>query len=543
MAQILNESPAPLSTIAPGVPGELVRVVHKLLEKQPDSRYQSAREVQVDLTNLARDLEMGAALPQAVAGKRAVAVLPFKLLTPSAEDEYLSVALADAVINQLSAGGQLLVRPTSVVMKYAKQTTDPLMAARELNVQVVVEGSIQKYGPKLRVLVQAWKAGEGTTLLSAKHDAEMADLFGLQDRIADELARALGARSAAATAEAPPTPPTKDPMAYELFLRASERLWRINRWDTLTAVEMLQNAVQLDARFADAWARLAEACLRMAVTFEPGPRWIREAEKAIRRALALDPGSAEAQCARGLLLWTPAKGFQNRAALRALGTAIKLNAGCHPALLWLSSIFNHVGLLEEAKEGLRAALARHPDDANTLDSLAQTFFYQGKYAEAEEHLARALSIDPASFYPNLDFPVVALYRQQLDRAAERIRAALHIAPGEPWLVSCEALLWAKRGEPRKAEQAIRRALRGGKTFWHTHHMLHTAAAVYAVIGKRAQAVSLLRKASGIGLPNYPAFRDDPHFQSLHNYPPFLRLMSDLKREWEGYRREFGGPRG
>lgn len=69
--------------------------------------------------------------------------------------------------------------------------------------------------------------------------------------------------------------------------------------------------------------------------------------------------------------------------------------------------------------------------------------------------------------------------------------------------------------------------------------LHNLAAAYATLEKPAQAISLLRKTSGIGLPNYPLFRDDPHFQALHNYPPFLRLMAGLKREWEGYRHEFG----
>src|SRR4029077_1823128 len=116
--------------------------------------------------------------------------------------------------------------------------------------------------------------------LSAKHDSEMAELFALQDKISDEVAAALGAKPAAAAA--PPERPTKNVLAYELFLRAAERISRLNRWDTHTAIEMLENATEMDPPFADAWARLAEACLQMAVTFEPGPRWFRQAEVAIR---------------------------------------------------------------------------------------------------------------------------------------------------------------------------------------------------------------------------------------------------------------------
>src|SRR5260221_10851765 len=122
-----------------------------------------------------------AVLPIRVTGKRAVAVLPFKLLTPNPEDDYLSVALADVVINKLGANGELLVRPTGVVACYAKQAIDPLTVARELNVQVIVEGGIQKFGQRLRLHAQVWNVADGSTLLSVKHDSGMADLFRVQD--------------------------------------------------------------------------------------------------------------------------------------------------------------------------------------------------------------------------------------------------------------------------------------------------------------------------------------------------------------------------
>jgi len=537
MTQVLNEAPPPLAKLAPLAPPELARIVHKLLEKQAESRYQSARELQVDLTNLARDLELGTALPAAVAGKRAVAVLPFKLLTPNSEDDYLSMALADAVINQLSASGDLLVRPANTVTRYVKQAVDPLLVARELNVQVIVEGSVQKFGPKLRVHVQAWNAADGETLLSSKHDSEMTDLFGLQDRISEQLARALGSKP---VSKGPTTPPTQNSIAYELYLRAAERLTRLNRWDTRTAIEMLDNATRLDPRFADAWSRLAESCVLMAGTFEPGPLWIKRAEHAVRRALALDPHSAEAQCARGRVMWMPAKNFQERAALRALGKALHINPGCHAARIWRCLILLHVGLHEEAKAGLAEALATNPDDCFTLVFSGQVRAYMGEYAEAEEYYTRGLAIDPSHLWGNLFAAIAPLYWGNFERAEPAIRKARQVLPGEPMLDSCEALLWARRGERRKAEPALRRALKGSKSVLHTHHNWHAAAAAYAAIGKSTEAIAWLKKAGGFGLPNYPAFRDDPFFQPLHNHPQFLRLMASLKKEWTSYQREFGG---
>lgn len=533
MAQILGQ---PTPQLESSAPPELARIIHKLLEKNAESRYQSAADLRVDLNNFLRDMDVSVS-PPGVAGKRAVAVLPFKLLTPNPEDEYLGVALADALVNAIGAGGEWLVRPTSAVMRYAQSPADPLAAARELNVQAVVDGSIQKFGSKLRVHVQAWNVADGATLLSLKQDSDMADLFGLQDRISDGLTRALGMRTE--TTDSVPQRPTKNTQAYELFLRAVERLSRVNRWDTRTAIEMLQTATRLDPRFAEAWARLAEACVMMAGTFEPGPRWVRLADQACQRALRIDSNNAEAHGARGRLLWTPAKRFQNRTALRALATALRLNPGNHAAQVWQCLIFLHLGLLEEAKTGLQTALATQPDDSFALTFLGQTVQYQRDEGEAAEYFSRALALDPSSLWATLLYPGVELYRGKLGEAETRIRVAGQLFPRDPLVTSFEALLWALRGEHRKADQVVRQTFRGIKSMLHSHHAMHNVATVYALIGKPAPAVAMLEKASATGLPNYPVFRDDPHFQPLHSYAPFQKLLSKLRREWEGYQREFG----
>jgi len=538
IAQILDDNNEPPEIIAQKIPPGLEAIMFKLLRKLPEERYASARDLRFELVNLLRELEMGESAQARMAGKKAVAVLPFKLLTPNAEDEYLGVALADAVIHALGTGGDVLVRPTSAVERYAKQTVDPLRAARELNVQIVAQGSIQKSGTRLRVHIQAWNMSEGTTLYSAKHDAEIHELFSLQDQLSSALAASLGLKQSDEENRAT-TPPTDNPLAYELFLRAADRLARLNRWDTRTAIEMLERAVQLDPRFPDAWARLAEACVLIGSTQEPNPRWLRRASEAIRKALALDRHNAEAHCARGRLLWTPAQKFKNRPALRALREALHINPGCHAARVWQCLILLHLGLHDEARAGLMETLAAQPDDAFTLVFLGQTAMYRGDYAEAREYNARALSVDRAHIWANGFSPNVALYEGKLNEAEEKIKLARHVLADDPWLVSCEAVLWAQRGERKKAEALARKSLQPVKAFLHTHHLWHTAAAAYALIDEPSRAIALLRRAGAQGLPNYPAFRDDRLLKSLHTQKAFHGLLAKLKREWAGYRREFG----
>jgi TolB-like protein/Tfp pilus assembly protein PilF len=540
---ILNRTPVKPVRLNPDAPVKLEEIINKALEKDRNLRYQHASELRSDLQRLKRDSDSGQDIagdwmPATLAAKRSVAILPFRLLTPSPEDDYLCVALADALIHELAAGGELLVRPTSTVERYTKMAVDPVRVASDLNVQIVTQGGIQKSAGRLRIHLQAWDAVTSSVIHSGKYEGEIQELFTLQDKLASELSGALGIQPRSATSK-PPEAPTGNPHAYELFLRAAERLARLNRWDTRTAIEMLDQAVTLDPKFADGWARLAEACLLIGTTQEPHPRWIKRAGEAIRKALSLDRHSAEAHCARGRLLWTPAQGFKNRPALRALRESLRINPGCHPARIWQCLIFLHLGLHAEAREGLIEALASHPDDAFILVFIGQTAMYRCDYAEAKDYTARALSMDPGNIWGNGFSPGAALYEGKLDEAEERIRLARQVLADDPWLMSCEALLWAQRGDTKKADALAKKSLRPAKAFLHTHHLWHNAAAAYALIGKPAASMALLSRAAAQGLPNYPAFRDDPFLKPLTTRADYRTLLIKLKREWESYRREFG----
>ncbi len=548
MQQILTEAPAPLAVFGRQTPAELSRIVHKLLEKQPGSRYQSSRELAVDLRNLERDLTLGVALPAAIAGKRSVAVLPFKLLTPNPEDDFLSVALADAVINHLSAGGKLLVRSANTVLRYANQSVDPLLAARELNVQTIVEGSIQRQERWLRVHVQAWNAADGSAMMSSRFEAESTELFQLQDEIAQSLAEVFRmqgglehtlARGAPAIARNIPTPPRRNPMAYELFLRAAERRSRVTRWEARLRIEMLEEATRLDPKFADAWARLAESCMQMALHFEPAPKWLRRAEAAIRRALAIDANNAEAYCARGQLLWTAAKKYQNRAALRLLRRSLELNPGNELTLRLAGAIEYHIGLHGEAQEKVAQAAIISPEDPWVLVTQGHVAMSEGHWDQAQAYYSKGLSVDPSNLFAHLFLPSAHIYQGKFAEAEAAVHAAGRVAPDDAVVLSCEAQLRALEGNRRRALALLARAQRVGKSLLHTHHAYHNAAGAYTLLDMPDKAVALLKKAAVTGLPNYPLFRDDPHLQGLQEYEPYQQFMNKLRREWESYRREFG----
>lgn len=194
--------------------------------------------------------------------------------------------------------------------------------------------------------------------------------------------------------------------------------------------------------------------------------------------------------------------------------------------------------MEESEEQLKTALAANPEDAFTLAFLGQRAACVGDYVAATEYHNRGLHIDRANLWANLFYPTAPLYENDLAKAEESIRVAQQIVQ-DPLLTACEALLWAKRGEARKALLLCQRALKSKKMLAHTHHTWHTVAAAYALLGKPTQAIALLQKCVDNGLPSYTTFFCDPHLNALKNQTPFLRLMSNLKKEYARYQKEFG----
>jgi len=534
MNEIATSNPPPPSSFRPDLPLPLARLIGACLEKDCKQR-PSAGQVAADLRLLAlsREEESGSIRTS----RTSVAVLPLQLRS-FGDEQFLCVALAEAIIHRLSSTGKVLVRPLPSVMQY-KDATDWTKAAADLNVDLVVEGGIQKMGSKVRILAQIHRTKDARLLHSVKHDGDIEDLFGLQDRLADKITDVLIPPEHVSTPE-PAVSPTKSPLAYDLYMRAVDRLAHWNKFDISSAIEMLRRAVELDPNFADAWGSLADAYARMGMHFDPDPQWFEHAERTITRTLELDPIQCSALCARGILLWSPSRGFQNRAALRAVNAAVKVNPSRHDIRHHRSVILFHMGFLQDAKHDAEQALLVNPKYPMTFQCLGMVAQYSGDYAAAEEFNDRALTLDPGLVIPNIFAPVNPLYMGRLDEARERIRRARQMVPDEPQLTVLEGLIAAHEGNYRRAEELADNATSAErKSVTHTHHTWHYAAAVYAMIGKPEKAMFELRRCATLGLPNYRLFGSDPSFRGLRNNSEFQILLSQLRREHDGYREEFG----
>jgi eukaryotic-like serine/threonine-protein kinase len=534
MHEIAVATQAAPSTLRPELPAAFDRLIATCLAKSPDQRPASAADVVRDLKSL---VSKDRVTVRTADGRRALAVLPFQFRTSIAEDQFLSVALADALIHRLTSSQALLVRPMASVMKYAGKETECAQAAHDLNVDLVVEGTIQKAGARIRVLVHTHRVSDCVTIHSDKFDGSMEDLFGLQDRIVDSVSDALIPHREA-TAE-PAQAPTTNPQAYELYLRATDRILQMDKFDTQVAIEMLNRAIDLDADFADAWGKLAQAYTQMAMHLDPDPKWLDLSERAIAKTLELDPVHYDALCARGLVLWTPARGFQHRPALRALNASLKIHPAYESAHQFRGAILFHLGFYNQAEHDTKAALLVNPGHVLSVMAMGVIAQYRGDYETACEFIDRSLWLNPSAIHPNLFSAGPYIHIGRLDVAMGKIRKARLLFPDEPQLLAQEGLVRAHEGNFAAAEQLADQAAANKRSLNHTHHSWHDAAGVFTLCGKPEKAVSLLRRCAELGLPNYQLFRSDPHLNGLRGHAGFEELMSALRRDHEAYRDEFG----
>jgi TolB-like protein len=538
MHAIATATPVAPSRVRAGLPEAFDRLVAKCLEKDAQKRPRRAEDVAEGLRAIGSTVRGREITRVALDHRRTVAVVPLQFRAGADEDKFLCVALADAIANRLGAEPTLVVRPTASVMKYAGKETDWTQVARELNVDLVVEGSIQKVGTRVRTLIEICEFRDERTLHSLKVDGEIAELFDFQDRISESVFSALSPRGKEKPTGAPATPASPHPLAAELYLRAVDRGMRFNKYELASAIEMLERAVDLDPEFADAWGTLSFFCYHMGAHIDSDPQWFMRAEKAVTRTLELDPVNSDAFCARGMILWSPARGFQLRAGLVALNAAIKISPSRALARTHRSAVLFHIGFHEASIVDFQEAVLANPTAALPYVGVAMSHCYCGNYAISEELNERALAMEPGLVHANIMAPVPSLYAGNLEKARGKLRQARQMIPGEPQLDAIEGMLLAHEGNYAGAEEFADRAVAQQRSLLHAHHAWHCAACAYALCGKPEKAITQIKRCVEQGLPNHRAFQKDPFLRSLHDQPEFEALMRDLRRDYETFRRDF-----
>jgi len=237
---------------------------------------------------------------ETAATRKTVAVLPFKSIGKDPVDDYLRFGIADVVINKLTGLQEIIVRPLASVSKYGATDKDPITAGKELGVDVVLDGQIQRTGDHYRVTVQLWQVGDGASLSSYACDETCAQIFELEDAVSERAMNALAIRLTTQEQQYLAKRYTDNQAGYDLYLKGRYYFSKTTQEGFAKAAAYFQQAVDLEPKYAPAYAGLSDALYQLAWADSPqAPDLIRRSKIAANKALELDDGLAEAHSAAG----------------------------------------------------------------------------------------------------------------------------------------------------------------------------------------------------------------------------------------------------
>jgi DNA-binding winged helix-turn-helix (wHTH) protein/TolB-like protein/lipoprotein NlpI len=446
---------------------------------------------------------------------RSLAVLPFHSI--SMDSPYLGLGLADVLINRLGTLPQITVRPTSAIRKFGDAASDPLSAGRELGVDAVLEGNLQRDGDRVRATVRLLRMPDGASLWTGKFDQSVQDLFTLEDSIAGQVANGLVLDLTARERQRVMRRYTENAEAWQAYLRG-RYLWDRRTPEThLKAIEEFEKATHIDDRYALAYAGLADAYALLGSNPNramPRPEAMAKARAAALKAIDLDGDLAEAHTALAFILmhydwkWADAEQEFQR--------ALSLNPSYATAHQWHAVNLLVTGHPNDAIQELKSALALDPASPIIMADLAEMYIYAGRLDESVAESRRALELDP-SFSLARVWLVWALCGQ---RRFEEAEAVVRQTEGDPVQLSALAYLYSSSGRRAEARQAADRLRREAQ---QNFGLSDQVASAYACTGDVDAMLPWLEKAyderSGALLflsvhPLFDAVRQDSRFQAL-----------------------------
>jgi non-specific serine/threonine protein kinase len=431
---IINEDPQPIARFNNQVSAKLEDMVFKALAKDKEERYQHIDDLLADSRREKKSLEYvrtATVTKPAESPKPAIAVLYLQNLSEKKGDEYFAAGMTEDIITQLSKIGGLLVTSRSDVEQFKNKPVNLKEVADRLRVNYVMEGSVRKYGNKIRITCQLIKASDGFHVWADSYDKQIEDLFAIQADVAKEVAQALKVTLAPPEVAMIEKKPTLNVQAYNYYLQGREYYFGFGgggftKENLELATKMFEKALEADSNFALAYAGLSD-CYSSYVMFAVDPRksWLEKAEKAALKALALEPDLAEAHRALSRLYWTEGKVEKG---IQEAEEAVKANPNYGEAWTLLGLWYAYSGQYQKAEGALMKAFAVKPTEAQLFMSFINLYSRWGKKEKVEEYFNKGLEIQPYNARTYLSMSAYYLGRGELEEAKRMAQKSLNINP-------------------------------------------------------------------------------------------------------------------
>jgi TolB-like protein/Tfp pilus assembly protein PilF len=461
--------------------------------------------------------------PQASPPIRSLAVLPMENLSGDPKQEYFADGVTEALITDLAQIGELRVISRTSVMAY-KGARKPLpKIARELHVDAVVEGSVERSNEKVQINVQLIQAATDRHLWAKSYEQDLRDILSLQNSVAREVADEVRIKlTPQEQARLSSTRPV-NPEAHEAYL-AGRFYWNKRTADgVLKSIDYLNQAIAKDPQYALAYAALAESYRQLPdLNAVPASEAFSKARSAALKAIELDESLSQAHTALANIKedydwdWSGAENEYRR--------AIQLDPGYEVAHAGYAQFLMDVGRFPEALVEAKTAEQLDPLSPFMSDNLAVVLYYSGQYDAAVEQCRKTLEIESAFRHAHRHLALVYIERHQYPEAVSELRNALESSPG-----STEALaelgyafgVWGKNREAQTVLSDLRDPHLGN--YISPYHL----AMVYIGLGDKERALQALTKAVDDRSPGVVHIKTSPLFRELRSEPQFRALLDGI----------------
>lgn len=555
---ILHQPAVPARTLNPKISAGLEFIIEKCLEKDPSNRYQSTAEAGVDLRRLATSSAFvptaskkpgrfwvwtrGAIViaglvalifilrPRPEARKEdagpkitSVAVLPLENLTADPAQDYFAAGLTEELINSLSKVSSLRVISRTSAMQY-KGARKPLPEiARELRVDAVIEGAVQRSGDRVHITTQLIAAND-RSLWSSAYDRDVRDVLSVQGEVAGAIAKQIQLNVTPREQQALARSRPVDPLAYELYLQG-RYLWNKRTADDVTkSLGLYRKALDRDPNSALAYSGLAQSLMTLGATLQAVPQEpaVAEAKTAAMKAMELDPELAEPHVTLSQISLT--EDWDWTTAQREVEKAIEINPGSSSARQWYGFLFAYQGKAAEARKNIAQARDSDPLSPILQSNVGWTYYIEGDYEHAKEELLRTERANPDFWLASWGLGSTYMLTNEPQKGIAELKKAVELSGRTPGALSALGCAYGQIGDMKQARSLLAELKKGGNKkplpSWDI-------AMVYAGIGDREQALTWLERAAAEHSQGVLKLKIEPPLKPLYGEPRFQALVRKL----------------